>query len=202
MNAVPDLALHLRLLAEDPTAAGDCIERWLPELIRHLAIRNPQVAATDEHLLATAAIDALLDYTQRPHKYDPQRSQLRGYLLMLAQGDLRNELDRIRRWRKKVVPIEPVELTLPDRNSNFEGVVDTKIDAQEVLESVLQKIDEPMNRRILALMLHGERATSEYAQALGIQNLPEKEQRAIVKRHKDRIGRRLERLGEAIRERE
>jgi RNA polymerase sigma-70 factor (ECF subfamily) len=74
-----------------------------------------------------------------------------------------------------------------------------RVDAAALMERVMEEITDPMDRRILALMLQGERATAAYATVLGIQAAPEQEQKSIVKRHKDRISKRLERLGESIR---
>jgi hypothetical protein len=50
-------------------------------------------------------------------------------------------------------------------------------------------------RRVLALMLDGERSSAAYAQVLGITGLPAAEQEREVKRAKDRIKKRLEREG-------
>jgi hypothetical protein len=47
--------------------------------------------------------------------------------------------------------------------------------------------------RVLALMLDGERKTLAFAQALGIDQLPKKEQKAKVKRLKDKLKKRIER---------
>src|SRR5438093_433918 len=94
MNAQADITLHLRLVAEDPTAPNECIVRWLPELVSRLSAQFLEVAMRDEHVILTAAHDALMDYTSNPHKYDPQRASLRYYLFNAAQRDLLNALRR------------------------------------------------------------------------------------------------------------
>lgn len=184
------------MIAGDPTAAAECAERWLPLLVRQLAARSQDIAAHDNDLITTAAIDALLDYTANPHKYDPQRSDIMTYLFMLARGDLLNAWSRVTRLHGRTKTIDPVELSLPGRNNLEEDVI-TNIDAAAAWERVMEAMPAPLDRELLALMIQGERDTSSYARVLGIEHLPDKEQRAIVKRHKDRINKRLERLGES-----
>ncbi|MBF6613647.1 MAG: hypothetical protein IVW55_11015 [Chloroflexi bacterium] len=197
MNAA-DLALHLRLIAGDKTAPDECVVRWLPELIQRLTYRNPSVAARDEQLIAAAAIDALFDYTLDPQKYDPERSSLGYYLFNAAQKDLLNALAREKTQSRQANSIHLVEFSLPDRN-NMENDTIKKVDAEALMDLVMEEITDPLDRRMLALMLQGERATSAYAAALGIQDRPEHYQKVVVKRHKDRISKRLERLGDIIR---
>lgn len=197
MNAA-DLALHLRLVAGDKTAPDECVVRWLPELVQRLTYRNPSVAARDEQLIAGAALDALFDYTLNPHKYEPERSSLGYYLFNAAQKDLLNALAREKTQSRQASSIHLVEFSLSDRN-NMENDMIEKVDAAALMELVMEEITDPLDRRMLALMLQGERATSAYAAALGIQDRPEHYQKATVKRHKDRISKRLERLGDTIR---
>ncbi|HEX9990568.1 MAG TPA: hypothetical protein VGE45_19085 [Chloroflexia bacterium] len=191
-----DLALHSRLLTGDPVAAAECVERWLPQLERQLWSRSQDIAAQDSHLITTAAIDALLDYTAHPHKYDPTRSDIMTYLFMLARGDLLNAWSRITRVQGRSESLQTVELSLPGRN-NLEEVVTTNIDAAAAWERVMEELPAPLDRKLLALIIQGVRDTDSYAQVLGIEHLPDQEQRAIVKRHKDRINKRLQRLGES-----
>lgn len=198
MTSTPDLALHARLVAGDPTATLDSIERWLPELIRLLALRFPRAAGEDEHIIATAGIDALLDYTRNPQRYNPQQSSLGHYLFIIAKRDLLNALRPVDRRRESEVPIDAVELFLPDENRYVEDQAISKVDATAVWEGVMAEITDPVDRQILRLLLEGEWSTTAYAKILGIEHLSEREQRAVVKRHKDRISKRLERLGEQL----
>ncbi len=48
-------------------------------------------------------------------------------------------------------------------------------------------------RRVMDLMLDGERKTRVYAEALGLSGLPAAEQKREIKRVKDRLKKRLER---------
>lgn len=196
MNAA-DLALHLRLIAGDKTAPDECVVRWLPDLVQRLTFRNPSTAARDEQLLAAAALDALFDYTANPQKYDPERSSLGYYLFNAAQKDLINALAREKTQRRAAKSIHLVELSVSDGN-NMENDTIEKVDVAALTNSVMEEITDPLDRRMLALMLQGEHATPPFARVLGIQHLPKREQKSIVKRHKDRINKRLERLGQSI----
>jgi RNA polymerase sigma-70 factor (ECF subfamily) len=198
MDTAEDIALHLRLIAGDPTATLDSIERWLPQLVRSLGMRFAQVASEDEHIITTAAIDALLSYTANPQKYDPARGTLSYYLYMLAYGDLLNALRSRSKRSKTEIPIPAADPSALIENSDIANKVAGSLDAHATLDRVRAVLTGPEDHLILSLMLAGERSTAVYAQALGISHLPESEQRAIVKRHKDRISRRLERLGDIL----
>jgi RNA polymerase sigma-70 factor (ECF subfamily) len=196
LEKTEELALHLRLLAGDPLAPLETIESWLPELEKHLGLRYPTVASADDHFITTAAIDALLDYTTHPERYNPERSSLGSYLRMAATGDLINALRSDRTQRREATSIHPVENLLRARNSDIEAVIEN-VDASAVMQKVLEAFPEPIDRGMLSLILQGERSTGPYARLLGIEHLPVSEQRAAVKRHKDRIAKRLERLRES-----
>ena len=110
-----------------------------------------------------------------------------------------NALSREKTQGRGATSIDSVEQWLPDRNNSFEERVRGEGRRRGHYERiVLSKITEPEDSSILMLLLHGEHATAEYAKALKSEHLPEQEQKAIVKRHKDRIGKRLERLGETL----
>lgn len=192
-----DLALHLQLVAGDKTASDECVVRWLPNLIRRLSSRNPVIAARDEQLIAAAALDTLFDYTLNPDKYDPERASLGYYLFNAAQRDLINALAREKTQRRDAISIHSVEFFLPGGNK-FEEEIIGRVDAAALMERVMEEITDPLDRHMLALLLQGERTTAAYTKVLNIDHLPEHEQKAIVKRHKDRISKRLERLGESI----
>ena len=192
-----DLALHLRLVAGDKTAPDESVLRWLPELVRKLSFQFAEVTMRDEHLVLAATLDALFDYTRDPSKYDPQRSSLGNYLLKAARGDLINSLRRDKTQGRDAGSINSVEQWLSAGNSNFEEEVIDRADLRALWETIMSKITDPLDRSLLKLMLEGERATEAYASVLGIQHLPDQEKRAIVKRHKDRISKRLERIRES-----
>jgi RNA polymerase sigma-70 factor (ECF subfamily) len=194
--------LHQRLLQDDPLAPAELAEEFLEELVRRLRARVTWIL--DDALLLDAAADALLSYAQQPDKFDPTKSGLMTYLTMSAYGDLLNMLSRESRRRQREVSFEDVEHRLPSRNNIVEDVEEeafqrhgilTLEEKSALLGRIAKEFPDPRDRQILSLMLAGERRTTVYSQVLGVQALGQKEQQRIVKRHKDRINKRLQRLG-------
>jgi hypothetical protein len=194
-----DRDLHERLLAEDPLAPTDLaiayyqrLERWLTRTNRHV----------DPHLCATAAGDAIISLSKNPSAYRPDRGSLERYLRMAAQGDLKNLLRAERRHAERRVSLEAVELSPLAGNA----LRDPEADPALIVERRERLAERTASRSsaiwgrltavevaVLSLMQEGERKTIRYAEALGIADLPEPEQRRVVKRAKDRLKKRLAR---------
>lgn len=195
------LQLHTRLLQQDPVAPAEFAEAFLDELFRRL--RAKAGSGYEETLLQDAATDALLDYVQHPSKFKPHKSALLTYLTMAAYRDLLNMLAKEQRRRRREVPIEAVEETLSDGNNLVEmesQVLDsmTTDERVELLRTVSEMFPDARDQALLKLMMNGERRTAAFCDVLEIQTLTPDEQRKIVKRHKDRITKRLQRLGGKI----
>jgi RNA polymerase sigma factor (sigma-70 family) len=192
--------LHQRLLARDPIAPAELVIAYLEPLVRWLLQRFHSVP--DEHLIYDAATDTLLDYSTHPSRFDPGKSPLLSYLRMSAQGDLRNALQKERRRQQRLqqyLRAEPVELLSRDGNRGQKDD-DTPVASDDLRQRIFEVITEARDRQLLHLILEGERQTRHYAAILGIQNLNQTEQRRIVKRHKDRLKKQLERLGAKLHE--
>jgi RNA polymerase sigma-70 factor (ECF subfamily) len=93
--------IHRRLLDRDPIAPSELAETYLPLLIDHLKKKFKRIS---EHDVMQAAADAVLNYAERPERFDPARLDLEGYLTMSAQGDLLNALAKHRRRREEPIP--------------------------------------------------------------------------------------------------
>lgn len=193
------LRLHLRLGDLDPIAPADVCRAYLPALLGWLDGKYPSI---DPHLRQSAAHDALLGYFLRPESYDPHRGDLGTFLRVTARSDLCNLLRSEGRHHRRRVAWPVVEL---DQESGyFSGVADdpaTQADRQEEAEQwaafwgELRERLSGEERRVLDLMLAGERRTAAFAEAAGLCHLAPEEQRREVKRVKDRIKKRLEREG-------
>jgi len=193
---IPDSELHRRLTEGDPIAPALIVERYLEPLIERLKKSFPSVP----DLVEDAVSQALTNYLLRPESYNPELKSLPGYLLMSADGDVRNLLARERRrLKREAVELDAdVELGAPraeyvaDEQHNPEHL---DLDQDEWEAQIRQHLPDARDREILALMMDGERHTAVFAQVLEISSLPIAEQRAQVKRHKDRIKKRLRRAG-------
>ena len=193
--------IHARLLQLDPVAPAEFAEAFLYELVRRL--RAKAGSGYEEALLHDAATDALIDYVQHPSKFNPRKSALLTYLTMAAYRDLLNMVAKEQRRRRREVPLQVVEETLSERNNIIEpedqvlnGMPAAK--RTELLRMVAETFPDSRDRALLELMMNGERRTTVFSDVLGIQALTPDEQRKIVKRHKDRITKRLQRLGGKI----
>ena len=184
--------IHKRLLEGDPVAPSELAEALWEPLLARLKRNNPRLVSTD--FLEDAAADALTSYIKRPHQFDPEQRGLLGFLVMAAQGDLRNALAKTRRQRQGEVPLESVELQLEGRNRADEGIV-----ASEAAATGNRRLEElfedPTDRAAVRLMADGERATVAFVKVWSLQRLSVNAQKNEVKRRKDRIKKVLGRHG-------
>jgi hypothetical protein len=189
--------LHQRLVDGDVTATAEIAEVFMPIVAARLKRRYSDL--DDPHLVDTAVEDALLSYFKRPQQYDPAKLRLEGYLYMSARGDLLNQLERQERDSKQVGLAEVVELGDSDTEHGVEVKDELDIDAivlnytSPVWERLSEILPDFIDQEIVLLMMDGVRETSVYADVLGVSDYPPEEQFTIVKRHKDRVKKRLQR---------
>jgi hypothetical protein len=188
-------ALHARLLRRDPTAPSDLAATYLAPLVAWLGQTFPR---DDDALLETIAIDLMLGLAEHPERYDPDRLPLERYLRMAARGDVKNARDAARRRAARLTSLEGVELLPSVRNSrwahaqDFAGRVADVLD-DERLAAMLEQMTG-RDREVVELMLDGERRTTEFATILELQDRPLDEQVREVKRAKDRLKKKMQRL--------
>jgi RNA polymerase sigma-70 factor (ECF subfamily) len=193
-------ALHRRLVERDPTASADLIGTFLDPLISLLVERNS--SRVPEELCIEAAEDALMDLAKSPASFDPARGKrLGGYLRMSAQRDLQNKLRKEGRHRRRRISLDDVELPLlagkylavdDDPSRPLELEEESSRARHQVVAPARDGLTEGESRA-LDLLLQGERKTTMFAEALGIEHLPASEQRADVKRVKDKLKKRIQR---------
>jgi|SRR5687768_869314 len=190
--------IHARMLAGDPVASSDLAEAAIDPLFAALRTKHPNLQG--ENLLEDAVTDAFMSYAKDPSQYDPTRRGLLGYLLMSAEGDLLNALAKQKRRSSREASLEVVEVGRVVRNV-FSSDEDParRIDAERLQHQLDQAITDPVDRELLQLLMNGERDTEAFARVLGLLDLTPEDQRREVKRHKDRIKKRLGRLGGSLR---
>ena len=209
MGSFPDsewcASIHQRLLGQDPTAPSDLVSAFLGPLVETL---RRDARAPDQAFFLDAATDALLAYAKEPSKFAPDKRGLKGYLKMAAKGDLLNAIARHNRRRRWERSVEDVELAARGGNKalgpgglrRVKDRPDTPMQEAELLSLVERALPHGTDRDIAELIRNGERSTAVFARVLGIADRPEAEQRKLVKRNKDRIKKRLERLGAQVNE--
>ncbi len=197
-----DRALHGRLLAEDPPASSDLVSVYLAPLKRWLVDRFP---AADAHLLEDAATDLLLGLAEAPRQYDPDRLGLSAYLRMAARGDVENALRSEQRRAARNAPLDVVELRQQAGNTQIEGPPDPAVVVvagpgidPETMALIRGSFDD-REWEMVQLMADGERRYDPFAEILGIGHLSRPERERVVKRAKDRLKKRLERLAPKVR---
>ena len=198
------------LLAGDAASPYDLFSAFFLPLTGALIKKLHDLREPD--VVENAVMDTLQNFPSKLSLYDPSRGKLWSYLYADAHGDILNELARLRRieQRRDQAGLGSVEDSLPDRNTDVEADALERIEPRindflppgvemdTVLAQVRSILVNPDDERILLLMLDGERRTEPYAEALGIADRPIDEQRRDVKRHKDRIGKRLTRLKDSF----
>ena len=184
--------IHKRLCEGDLTAFAELAEEVMEALVEKLSHKYPNLPDAD--LPAEAVADALMDYSKRPEQFDPTQRGLFGFLVMAAEGDLKNALAKIVRRQKKEIQLEPVEVD--ERGGNTRDrtdELDERIDFERMRDALDALFDDPKDRAVVRLIMEGERATEVFAQVLELEALPEDQQRTEVKKNKDRVKKRLQR---------
>jgi hypothetical protein len=196
LNPLALLAVHGRLVAEDPTASADLFEIVYGPLIGH-AIKKHKALGMDEDRARDLAVGVLAELIERPEIFDPKKGGLFGFLCMMLDGDARNsgrdEANRQKKFLQFAVEVEEI------RGNSYVTSPETKLDAERIMARHRPEIImEEGDQQVLDLMLQDEREYEPYAKALGIDSLPVEERRAEVKRRKDRIEKRLQRLRDRL----
>lgn len=189
------LAIHTRLLAGDPTASGDLFRAMHQRLARVVYRQHGGLGISWDDALDLST-DAIVEYVCNPARFDPDRAKLTTYLAMVAAGDARTLATS--RANKRKNHSRFVELTLVDRNEEMEADF-SRLDAERIMtDHRTEIIREEGDEAVLRLFISGEDSTDEYAKALGVSDLPENERRLFVKQRRDRIEKRLQRLGRKL----
>jgi hypothetical protein len=180
----------------------------LESLVRRV---RRSVGGIDESQVRSTCCQTLARYLLSPEEYEPSRGPLLAWLTLDARGDVLNELASARA-RREVVDVATVELRGGTGNVFTEAAALSSVeeealdhaDPYDLPPDVLATIREhaagfsPEDAAMIELMGEGVRETAAYAEVLGITHLPAPEQQAAVKREKDRLTRRLERLRERL----
>lgn len=193
--------LHQELLAGHPTATARIVEAFINPLIDSLRKSDPgRISQYDPDLSETAVHDAILSYFQNPHQYHPEKGRgLFSYLKMSARGDLLNALTSEKKQELNIALSEIVELSSEKPEYKVEQTANKSTEEiffernSTLLNQAINLLSKDTDIGLLLLMLSGERKTEFFAEVLGISELTKEEQKKLVKKHKDRIKKHLQR---------
>lgn len=181
---------RLILLGDDIAFAKFCDEYY--ELIyeKVLAFNKP-IFNEHETLIIDVVTDTFLNYFRDPSRYDPEKQTLERFLIMDAEGDLKNAWEKHKRQTKNNV--RSVELEEKKGNSIQDEELDpvNSLINKEDIEILYKKLKilftDEKDIEVAHLMLSGERRSSEYARILQIEDRGSEEQKQEIKKQKDRI---------------
>jgi DNA-directed RNA polymerase specialized sigma24 family protein len=138
-----------------------------------------------------SAVDALFVYIENPFKFKPWKGRLSSYLMSIAKRKL---IDRYWARSAERQREECFLQSLAQGASNSNVEMDHEVEAEAAWKKLEQALPDKTDQQLLNLMLAGERSTRVFARLLGLTNLPQAQQRIIVKRHRDRLQQALKRL--------
>lgn len=154
---------------------------------------------------------SLAGYLTDPERYQPAQGSLLTWLAMDAIGNVRNELasaaNRRERAGGEIVELQGYERNVLIDRGQIVPVEDEALDAADPYDLPPQIIEavrtEASSLRadelaVIELLAEGVRETAAFAAVLGISHLSPFRQRREVKRCKDRLLKRLERLRDRV----
>jgi RNA polymerase sigma-70 factor (ECF subfamily) len=181
------IVLHNEMLAGRPTASARLVELLQPRICRALAKKFFNV--NDKDLIQTAAQDAVLYYLMAPDKFDANRSSLLGFVWRRAYHNVLNLLKENSR-QNKFVELDETQTVYSNETSDGKTIEQFLIDDEQddlFYKRLSVLLPDSVDRTILELMMNNERETILFAAVLNISDESPEEQRVIVKKHKDRI---------------
>ncbi len=198
LSAEDGLRLHRRLLERDPVAPADFAVAFLNPLIAWLQATNSGV---DPMACEEAAGEAIVRFLNNLTGYDPQRLGVEVFLRMAAQRDLQNLLRKERRHQQNRRDWNVVEQAFADGkylgrddDPSLPLQIEEARQRQTLPDAVWQQMSDA-ERGVWEQMQLGERRHSVFAAIIGVTHLPAAEQRREVKRVKDRLKKRKQRVG-------
>jgi DNA-directed RNA polymerase specialized sigma24 family protein len=145
----------------------------------------------DPHYVQESIHDAMLDYLQRPWRFNPSRGgSLRTYLLMAASRNVSNMLRSARRCKVRDAQWLRERERLADNPCLLlDGIGQTQGTRLETRLSGLSRREQ----QALAAWLDGETRTDVLASLLEDLGAPGGDPRRLVKRFKDKMIKRIQR---------
>ena len=185
--------LHFRILAGDSAAVSELLQSFAPTLIRRL--RQTFTRVSEVHIV-DGVDEAVVDYVLRPTQYDSHIGvSLFRYLYWASR---RNVLDYIRSESRRRGR-ERAYAELITATNGDDHCAQRSRQLEQVMDLCNDVTWSSRDQRTLHRFLEGERNPAVLASVLGVSNRSPHEQRAEIKRFKDRVIKRLRRLVQATR---
>ena len=187
-------AIHGRLVQGRRTASLELFREALRPVFGYLIRAVDGITEEEAH---DCAVEAIIGHINHPDTFDPVKSSLWTFLCMIAQGDARDAV-RKRLEHDRLIEKHGYNIELWGAHANKEhDQSEWKRDAEKIMriygDSIAQNEEE---KRVLDLILDGEREVAVYAEALSLD--PQTDNAAEVKRVKDRLNLRLKKVGDEL----
>jgi hypothetical protein len=194
-----ELELHLLIKGNNDLALSKLYDLYGESIVVCLKKWFKNIATKDEALILEAVNEAFWGYYKNPNTFDPNLNSLQRFLEIAADRDLRNILQREKKYLNRQQLPENVELQEKFWNSVKKD--DHSTDEYIIQQQSLALVDKELasyftteqDRTLAKLILLEEKDTNVFSDVLKIQSLPIGEQRKEIKRNKDRIKKVLER---------
>jgi RNA polymerase sigma-70 factor (ECF subfamily) len=185
-----EMLLHQRLLVHDPLAYRDVFHMYMERIAREL-----EKQGYDIDVARDAAIDTVLAYREKPERYDRRKVHLFTYIMGVARHKAMDRWRSAQAEAKREKKQSDVELALRTPKDPLDQM-ETYVRASQAAdlveeEGALSEQDEAFLRHLLM----GESSTEELARVLGLPPMSREAQQLEVKRHRDRLMKRLGRIG-------
>jgi hypothetical protein len=183
--------IHALIMAKDDLAFAKFCNDYYEPVYEKIKNYNKVIFSESETLIIDVVTDSFLNYFKNPERFNPKKQTLERFLIMDAEGDLKNEWEKLQRKNKKLT--KSVELEAENGNSIQDSEFNPieAIIHKEDIELLEKKLKETFSNgkdvQMAHLMLSGERKSIEFAKVLEIEHLNEEGQRVEIKRQKDRI---------------
>jgi hypothetical protein len=183
-------AIHEKLVAERPSASLELFQAGLKPLIGFLMREFSGLSYDDAY---DHAVDTIIKHTERPGAFDRSKSSLWTFLCLMAARDVQDaRRSRVKRRVLEEKNAFDLELWGVQANNGYDAV-EIGRDAETIMRLHGDTIaTDEIERKVLDLMLAGEREVAPYAEAMGLG--PGVDTAADVKRAKDRINLRLKKV--------
>ncbi|NNB99628.1 sigma-70 family RNA polymerase sigma factor [Corallococcus exiguus] len=173
-----------------PDVASNVFAKYMGPLVRKLCRR---LGCTDEDA-TDAALEAIFSYLRAPERHDPAKVGLDTYLLKTATIFVRNRMrsESVRSRREQQYG-DIAALGTTSREEEMK----VSVEAGSALNRLVSQgaLSDEKDIATLRLLLQGENSIEELAKAMGLHELPVEDKRRAVKRYRDRLMRRLARVG-------
>lgn len=191
------LTIHQRLLDGSPTAPRELVDTFAERLYR---ILKRSFSLLPDELVQDGAHDALLALIRNPGMYRKGRGTLANLLVEIGKKKLIDEVRRITRREKRVTTVGgDVELEQEEAKHPLERMEGGEPLPREVEMLLREILPDERDRAVWELVCDGRTPVEEFAAVLGLAHLPYLQMKVEVKRHRDRVVKKVTRRREDFR---